>query len=59
MAGLANQFGYLRARGVTHGNANFLHSLTTQLGVAPDQALGCGTTAFGRAMIDFADRRPV
>jgi hypothetical protein len=39
MAGLANQFGYLRARGVTHGNANFLHSLTTQLGVPPDQAL--------------------
>ena len=39
MAGLANQFGYLRARGVSHGNANFLHSLTTQLDVPPDQAL--------------------
>jgi hypothetical protein len=39
MAGLANQFGYLRARGVSHGNGNFLHSLTTQLGVAPEQSL--------------------
>jgi hypothetical protein len=39
IAGLANKFGYLRARGVARGNANFLHSLTTQLGVPPDQAL--------------------
>jgi hypothetical protein len=39
MAGLANQFGYLRVRGVSRGNANFLHSLATQLGVPPDQAL--------------------
>ena len=39
IAGLANQIGYMTARSVSRGNANFLHRLTTQLGVPPDQAL--------------------
>lgn len=35
---LANGFGYFRARQVTAGNLQFLHRLTAQLGVPPDQA---------------------
>jgi hypothetical protein len=39
IAGLANQILYLRARGVSRGNARFLHRLTTQLGVDSNDAL--------------------
>ncbi len=35
---LANTVGYLRARHVASGNAHFLHSLVTQLGVPSDKA---------------------
>lgn len=41
-AGLANQVGYMLARGVSRGNERFLHRMTTQLGVPPDQALDAG-----------------
>ena len=35
----SNALGYSRARNITLGNTHFLHLLTTQLGVAPEQAL--------------------
>ena len=39
MAQFSNAMGYSRAREITIGNSHFLHSLSTQLGVAPEQAL--------------------
>ena len=36
---LANTIGYMRARHVSQGNAQFLHLLTTQLGVPPERAM--------------------
>jgi hypothetical protein len=42
LAQFSNSHGYSRARQITEGNSRFLHSLTTQLGVAPDQALTLG-----------------
>ena len=38
----SNALGYSRARQITEGNSHFLHSLTAQLGVAPEQALSVG-----------------
>jgi hypothetical protein len=35
----SNSLGYSRARSITLGNTHFLHLLTTQLGVAPEEAL--------------------
>ncbi len=42
VAGLASQIGYMISRGVSRGNESFLHRLTTQLGIPPDQALDVG-----------------
>ena len=39
LAGVANQFGYKRARTIAFGNAQYLQSLTTQLGVPPQKAM--------------------
>lgn len=38
----SNALGYSRARTITLGNTHFLHTLTTQLGVAPERALAIG-----------------
>jgi hypothetical protein len=38
LAGMANQFGYSRARTIAFGNTHYLESLTTQLGVPPQKA---------------------
>jgi hypothetical protein len=39
LSNFSNSLGYTRARNITLGNTHFLHLLTTQLGVAPEQAL--------------------
>ncbi len=39
MSQFTNGMGYSRARDITIANSHFLHSLSTQLGVAPEQAL--------------------
>jgi hypothetical protein len=38
LAALINGYGYFRARQITGGNLRFMHRLTTQLGVAPQNA---------------------
>jgi hypothetical protein len=57
IAGLANQFGYLRARVASRGNANFLHSLTTQLGVLPDKALDVAQTLLDARLVSSTGGR--
>jgi hypothetical protein len=37
LAELINGYGYFRARQITGGNLHFMHRLTSQLGVAPEQ----------------------
>jgi hypothetical protein len=39
LAGLANQFGYGKARTIALGNMHYLQTLVTQLGVPPQQAM--------------------
>jgi hypothetical protein len=48
---LANSFGYMRARQIAQGNSYFLHSLTTQLGVAPEDAMPLGEQLLGAQLV--------
>jgi hypothetical protein len=51
LAQLANSFGYMRARQIAQGNSYFLHSLTTQLGVAPEEAMTLGEQLLGAQLV--------
>jgi hypothetical protein len=51
MAQFSNAMGYSRACDVTIGNSHFLHSLSTQLGVAPEQAFTAGEQLLGSKLV--------
>jgi hypothetical protein len=51
LATLINGYGYFRARQVTGGNLRFLHRLSTQLGVAPQQADAVAESLLGAELV--------
>jgi hypothetical protein len=51
LSALINGYGYYRARQVTGGNLRFLHRLTTQLGVAPQNAQTAAADLLGGQLI--------